>query len=565
MESFDVNVVIAGAAGEGVQTIGAILSRAGAASGFGVFAWQEKESRIRGGNCSYAVRLASRPVNAPRLEADLLVALNPKAAGHYLPRCGKSCLLLTPEPLEDAPEGAVVLDFHRLSRDWFDDPLYAGTIALGAAGAALDLDPGVLEERVLSLFHGKSDEVRDTNAEALSRGLAEGKKALGGSPLALPGKEPAESFLLTGHDAVALGAARAGCRFMCAYPMSPSTGVITALAEGEKELGVFVEQVEDELCAVNMALGASFGGARAMTATSGGGFALMNEAMSLAGMTETPLVAVVAQRPGPATGLPTRTAQGDLLFCVFSGHGEYPKAVLAPADAGEAFDLTLRAFELSERFQIPVVLLTDQLLAESLYRVEGFDLDGPPVAPRGEKAETVEAPYRRYRLTKSGVSPRLFPGESTHLVAADSDEHDEAGHITEDLKGAALAMADKRLRKAAALKAAMEPPVYEGPEEAALVLVSFGTMKHPTAEALALLAAEGAPGVGHLHYRELWPLAPYGFDPAKRYVTVESNATAQLARLLRGESGVKFADSLLFYDGICPGGRETAEKARDLL
>jgi 2-oxoglutarate ferredoxin oxidoreductase subunit alpha len=285
-----------------------------------------------------------------------------------------------------------------------------------------------------------------------------------------------------------------------------------------------------------------------MTATSGGGFALMAEAMSLAGMIETPLVVILAQRPGPATGLPTRTAQADLLFAVNAGHGEFPKLVLAPADVKDAFHLTVRAFNLADKYQVPVILLVDQFMVDSRYSIEDLELDrAAPVSYLADPAAFEH--YRRFQLTESGISPRLYPGQSAHLVTADSDEHDEEGHITEDLAEMAPAMVRKRLAKHAGLQAEIHPPEAMDLADAEVVLVGWGSSRQALLDGLDLMRTDGV-RAGMIHFTELWPLPAYAFPAGKRYWSVENNATSQLARLLKSEYGLTFDGAINRYDGL---------------
>ncbi|MBW2318060.1 MAG: 2-oxoacid:acceptor oxidoreductase subunit alpha, partial [Deltaproteobacteria bacterium] len=307
--------------------------------------------------------------------------------------------------------------------------------------------------------------------------------------------------------------------------------------------GIFVEQAEDEIAAVNMAIGASYAGVRPMTATSGGGFALMVEGVSLAGMTETPLVIVLGQRPGPATGLPTRTAQGDLLFAINAGHGEFPKVVLAPSDPKDAFHKITRAFNLADEYQIPVIVLTDQFLADSHFSTADFEFHEYLADP-----SEIEN-YKRYELTDNGISPRLYPGQSQHLVVADSDEHDEKGHITEDLSETAVAMAQKRQRKFKSLQKEMKPPEVIALDEGETVFIGWGSSRQAIIEAVDLLKQDGVKH-GMIHFTELWPLPDFAFPEGKKYWSVECNATAQLARLLRSEYGLAFEGTISRYDGL---------------
>jgi 2-oxoglutarate ferredoxin oxidoreductase subunit alpha len=275
--------------------------------------------------------------------------------------------------------------------------------------------------------------------------------------------------MLNGNEAIALGSLSAGLKFSSFYPMTPSTSISLNLAGHARQMGLIVEQAEDEIAAINMAIGASFAGVPSMVATSGGGFALMVEGISLAAMTETPLVVVVAQRPGPATGLPTRTEQADLELVLHAGHGEFPRAIFAPGTVEECFHLTRRAFELAERYQGPIFLLTDQFLADSYRAVASFDVENLAPVHVGNDV-TGPSPYLRFVITESGVSPRLLPGITEHLVVADSDEHTQDGHITEDLSVRKL-MVEKRLKKGKGLRAEVIPPDMKGNGNPDLLLV----------------------------------------------------------------------------------------------
>jgi 2-oxoglutarate ferredoxin oxidoreductase subunit alpha len=341
--------------------------------------------------------------------------------------------------------------------------------------------------------------------------------------------------------------------------MTPSTSVALNLVEWGPKAGVAVEQAEDEIAAINMAIGASYAGAPAIVPTSGGGFALMTEGVSLAGMTETPVVVVIGQRPGPATGLPTRTEQGELNFVIHAGHGEFARPVFAPGDVPECFHLTRKAFETAARFQGPVFILTDQYLADSYRALEPFDGAALSEAPPGIADAPLSVPYRRYEVTESGVSPRLLPGTSEHLVVADSDEHTEDGHITEEMD-VRTRMVEKRLRKSAGIGREITPPEYSGPEKPELLLVSWGSTKGAVLEAARRLRDRGkatARTTWLARFRALsqvWPLVPDQFigylRAAGEVAVVESNATGQFGGIIARETGFIIQKQVLRYDGL---------------
>jgi len=531
-----------------VATIGDALSRAFLACGRAVFSWKEYESRIRGGHNRYSIRVGEKPANAPLEQADALLCLNKDAYSKYRPllKDGGVALGAAPEGAED--KTLLNLDFRGLAQERHGNKIYANTVAAGAVFAVLHADPAPLLEVLRHRFGAKGEKVVKANIEAAKTGFDEAK-GLCGDKCGFRLEKGSEKFVLaSGNEAVALGSARAGCRFISAYPMTPSTGIITFFHKNADKLKVFTEQAEDEIAAVNMAIGASFAGARAMTASSGGGFALMMEGISLAGMTETPLVIVLAQRPGPATGLPTRTSQGDLLFAVNAGHGEFPKAVIAVTDPKDAYHQVVRAHNLADKYQTVVILLTDQFLADADFSYTDMGFAGSTGRFYMAAPEAFEE-YKRYKFTEEGISPRLYPGQSRHLVCADSDEHDELGHITEDLPGTAMPMVGKRLRKIRGLQKEMEPPEHEKVDDAETVFIGWGSTRGALAEAVAMLRDRGKK-VGRIHFKDLWPLPTYRFPRGKKFITVENNATSQLARLLPQEYQVAFSGHINRFDGL---------------
>jgi 2-oxoglutarate ferredoxin oxidoreductase subunit alpha len=547
VEKTSFNILIGGEAGQGLVTIGQILAKTLVRSGYSIVVTQSYESRIRGGHNTFAVRLSADEIVAPQEPVDLLVALNAETVTLHRNELGDQGHIVVDEACETADDLCIKVPFKTLASDKFSN-----VAALGVAGSLIGLDDKLIGT-VMSEFFGKKDA---HVAEENSRVLSEAYRWSAGQRPAIrkltPVTNPRPRLMMHGNEAIALGALSAGLRFCSFYPMTPATSIVLNLTARARRMGLVVEQAEDEIAAINMAIGASFAGAPSMVATSGGGFALMTEGVSLAGMTETPVVVVVAQRPGPATGLPTRTEQGDLEFVLHGGHGEFPRAILTPGTVEECFHLTRQAFEIAERYQSPVFVLTDQFLADSYRAVEPFDIDNLAPVGAGADSSGIPVPYRRFALTDDGVSPRLLPGMSEHLVLADSDEHTEDGHITEDLAVRKL-MVDKRLRKSQGIRWHAIPPEGHGEGEPDVLLVSWGSSKGAVSEAASRMEA-GGENVATLHFSQVWPLVPDQFlgrlQEAREVVCVEGNATGQLAGLIRRETGFTVDKRVVRYDGL---------------
>jgi 2-oxoglutarate ferredoxin oxidoreductase subunit alpha len=365
-----------------------------------------------------------------------------------------------------------------------------------------------------------------------------------------------DTIMLTGTDGAGLGAISAGCKFLSAYPMTPGTGVMLYLANRADKYSIVVEQAEDEIAAINMAIGASYAGTRAMATTSGGGFALMQEGFSLAGMTETPVVVVDAQRPAPATGMPTRTSQEDLFFTIKAGHGEFSRYIVAPRTPKEAFEYIRKAFYLSDKYQIPSVVLLSQQLTDSY-----FICQKPEVVEEYNKRFIVDSDedYKRFELTESGVSPRAIPG-GKGLVRVDSDEHDEYGFITEDID-IRRKMVEKRNIKTEGLKKEVDKPVTHN-LEAKKIIIGWGDSWGVIDE------ISKKNDLGYIHYSELFPLRTELFEDLedKEFVVVEGNYSGLFAEYLSSEVRIPFT-KIGKYDGrpITPTWLEKELKGVDLL
>jgi 2-oxoglutarate/2-oxoacid ferredoxin oxidoreductase subunit alpha len=552
----DIALVLAGEAGQGIQTIESMLTLLAKRNSYYVFATKEYMSRVRGGCNSTEIRIAPRTVSARVDRIDVLVALSADAVPHLEGRIGDGTLILGEKETVGA-EDMIDIPFTKVAAE-AGSPLYANSAAAGAISGLLGFEREACGAVARGLFEDKGAEVASANERAFLRGYELGAAAARGDAAArlrVPGP-PAEAearesavgdIMLTGAEALSLGAIAGGCDYVCAYPMSPGTTVLTTMAAYSKRFDILVEQVEDEIGVANMALGAWYAGARALVTTSGGGFALMTEAVSLSGMIETPMVVHIAQRPGPATGLPTRTEQGDLNLAIHAGHGDFLRVVLAPGDLAEGFELMRAAFDVADRCQSPVFVLSDQYYVDSYYATRPFEL---PASILSNRTIETSKDYRRYALgSPDGLSPRGLPGIGSGIVCVDSDEHDEGGYITED-KSVRRAMVAKRLSKIEAARRDIIPPRLYGGEGGYRVLVlGWGSVKGPVLEALAAL---GRDDIAYLHFPWVFPL-PGGVADylarAEAVIAVEGNATGQFADLVELETGRRIDRRILKSDG----------------
>ena len=543
-ERKSVNILIGGEAGQGLQTVGSIFAKSLVRSGFSIHVMQTYESRVRGGHNTFSIRVGPETVLAGQEAIDILIALNEETIDLHQKELTKSGLIIG--------DG----EWKRKEKNWiglplkeFGEKIYWNTACVGVAAGLLGLGEQVVAKAIEDTFgmeHAKENwKVLEASYHWLKEQSFHWEK--------LPNiPKPAKRLVMNAHEAVALGAISAGLKFCAFYPMSPSTSIAQTLIDWAKELDLVIEQAEDEIAAINMAIGASFAGAPSMVPTSGGGFALMVEAVSLAAITETPVVIVIGQRSGPATGLATRTEQSELGFVLNAGHGEFPRAVFAPGTIEECFHLTRKAFELAEKYQGPMFVLTDHFFADSYRDIKPIDVSKLSfVRPQGDPS-SVKTPYLRYRITRKGISPRLLPGLSKHLVVADSHEHTENGHYTENLS-IRPKMVDKRLRKGDGIRSEVIPPDFQGDRKADVLLISWGSTKGAAEEAAIQLRSRKK-RAATLHFSQVWPMVPDQFvkhlEQSKQVICVESNATGQLAQLIRKETGFFIRNRILRYDGL---------------
>lgn len=547
----EINIMVGGEAGQGVQSVGFLLAKAFTRWGYYVFADQDYESRVRGGHNFFRVRASDSPVEAINEQVDILIAMNKESIDLHRREIGEGGLIIYDgDKIKDIKGNNLFsVPAEKLAKDSAGDTLMTNTVALGAVLGLVNYDLKLLDELLKEFFKG---EIANKNIKAAMAGYRYVHDSTSSFNKKLEKAGDGKRMLLNGNEAIALGAIAAGCKFMAAYPMTPTTPIMEYFASKSEEFGLVVVPAEDEIAAVNMVIGAAYGGVRAMTATSGGGFCLMVEGIGLAGMTETPIVVVEGQRSGPAIGLPTRTEQGDLEFVLHAAHGEFPRIVLTPATVGDCFWLTVKAFNLAERYQLPVLIITDHYLASSYYTTEKFDLSKVNI-DRGllfnEKEDGGE--YKRHAFTDSGISPRAFPGNKKALVVTDSDEHNEAGHIIEDAE-TRTKMVEKRLKKLEGAKKEIIPPHVYGPEKADTLLIGWGSTFGVIKETVDILKADGG-SCNCMHLSQIWPfpveIVMKTMKNARKSYVIENNATGQLARLIRRETGMSASGTILKYDG----------------
>ncbi len=548
---------VAGEAGAGVMTTGQSLATLVSSLGFNVFGYSEYPSLIRGGHNTYQVTFSKSLVRSPKHTTEVLVALNPNGVKLHLSELtSKSTVIYDSHAFNTddlnlpAKVRKIDLPAHKIALDNNADPLMANNASLGAAVAVLGIPFVELENVLTRSFAAKGTQVVVQNVKVAKDGFDYVNTKY---PDILPlVKTPRkDQLLISGNEAIALGALAAGCKFFAGYPMTPTSALMHFLAKNGPIHDMVVKHTEDEISAINMAIGASFTGVRAMTATSGGGFALMSEGVSLAGITETPIVIVEGQRPGPATGMPTWTAQEDLDFVLSAGHGEFPRIVLSPGDISECFWATVEAFNLADIYQTPVIILTDKMVLESHSTVDLFDLS-KIIIDRGNLITQRDKPknYSRYQITTNGISPRAIPGMRGFVFAANSDEHEESGQSTESDK-TRIQMTQKRFRKLALLTSKTLPFRPINPQKGKLKIISFGSNKGAILDALDIVENKNDYSflsIDRLNPINIKSLINYLKD-GSNVIVIENNYTGQLEGYLKKLTGVTIAHRVRRYDG----------------
>lgn len=557
---------IGGEAGQGVESSGAGFAKALTRGGWHVFGMQDYYSRIRGGHNFYQIRASEQPSYSHTERVDLLLALEQETVDRHcddvVPGGGvicEECLEVDCGALDERGVSYFPTPLTDIAQEHGGADVMRNTAALGAAAGLLAFPFEVMASVIEDNFAKKG-------TEAVKRNLNVGQAAYRFAQDAYAARFDHElgrvehaprRMLINGNEALSLGALLAGCRFVAGYPMTPATSILQWMAGHGERYGVVVKHTEDEIAAIMLLIGAAHTGVRAMAPTSGGGFALMVEALGLAGIAEIPIVIVEAQRPGPSTGLATRTEQGDLLFVLRASQGEFPRIVLAPGTIEECFEAGWRAFNLAETYQCPVVILSDNFLANSVRSIEADALDFSSVEiDRGElltdeDLESLEGDYLRYTYTDSGISPRALPGHPKAVYQATGNEHTPDGHLTEEPAPRRMQV-EKRLRKLDTALQEMDGPVRHGPAEGALTLLGWGSTYGPLREAVDRLNAGGR-RANMLHIRDVWPFPAEklraALSGAQRTIMVEGNATGQMAFLLEAETGLKIDHHIRRFDG----------------
>ncbi|MFX1480268.1 MAG: 2-oxoacid:acceptor oxidoreductase subunit alpha, partial [Promethearchaeota archaeon] len=565
----DVSIVLCGAAGQGIQTVEVLLTKALKRSGYYVFATREYMSRVRGGVNSTTLRVSSKPVRAYVDRIDILIPLNGEAVPHLKERITLNTLIIGEKEyihvLPALESKKVEISFLKLSSE-AGGKIYANIIALGFILCMLNVEKSIIRYLINENFKKKGPQTIENNVEAADKGYETYKELKSliklSKNIEIKKKlEVKDDYILTGTEAIGLGVIAGGCNFACFYPMAPSTGIGTFLAQHALEFGMIVDQSEDEISVINKTLGASYAGARSFLSTSGGGFSLMTEGVSLAGMAELPIVIVVGQRPGPATGMPTRTSQEDLELVLHAGAGWFPRIIFSPGTIEDAFKLTQKAFNLTQKFHVPVFILTDQYLVDSYYNISSLDHNSLTIEKHIIKTDE---DYERYRFTDSGISPRGIPGYGNGLVDADSHTHDEYGGITEDpiLRNKTV---EKRLKKHELIKNETIPPEFIGKENYKYLIVSWGSNYYLIKEALEILNRDD---IGFLFFKQVYPIHENVLNyliKAEIKISIEQNPTGQFANLLENETHINMNHRILKYSGYVFSVEEIISKLKKII
>jgi 2-oxoglutarate ferredoxin oxidoreductase subunit alpha len=569
----DMTFKFAGEAGQGVDSTGQGFTKALARAGLHVFGLQDFHSRIRGGHNFFQIRVADHDIYSHDERVHVLLPLTQVAVEEHwrelVPGGGviyDPALSVDEAALAARSVQAFPVPLEQIALDQGGNKLMANTAATGAAAGLTGLDLDIVSTVIRDNFGEKGGSVVDNNLKVAAAAYQLAREKYSGSfPFQLQarysvpplgGKKAPPRMVISGNDALAMGALMAGVKFVAGYPMTPGSPILEWLSVRSKEYGIVTKHAEDEIAAINMIIGAGQMGVRALTTTSGGGFSLMVEALGLAGMAEVPIVVVNVQRPGPATGHATRHEQADLLFMIYAAQGEFPRVILAPATIEQCFEAAYRAFNLAEKYQCPALILSDAFLAHSPRALDRDALDLNVPIERGallsdEELDQLTGPYLRHAVTDSGISPRALPGHPKAVYLISSDEHEPDGHICEDA-ATRIEQMDKRMLKLETARAEMRAPLEYGSPGAELTFLTWGSTLGPLRSAVDILAAQGT-AARIVQIMDIWPLpvdkVTAALQGAKKLISVEQNYSGQLATLLRAYTGIKVDALINKYDG----------------
>jgi len=564
MHTQEVVIKIGGEAGFGIKVAGLILGKTLFNNGLYVFGYSEYPSLIRGGHNVYELNIAKQPITSATQKIDILVALNQETIDLHKKELNSGGTVifdnLNLDPQDFKGINLINIPLGKLAEQ-AGGMITKNIVALGAVMAVLNLDLELFNQQIKKEFSHKGEQVIKMDTKAAELGYVAAQKILVKTEgikldMQVENRVKGNNFIMTANEATAYGIIQAGCKFYSAYPMTPSTSIMHVLAAKQRDFGLVVHQTEDEISAIGAAIGAGAAGVRAATGTSGGGFALMNEHLGLAAITETPLVLIEAQRTAPATGLPTWTEQGDLQYVIHAAHGEFPRIVIAPGDAEEAFYMVQQAFDWAEKFQVPVIFLLDKFLSESDFVLEQIETDKIKIQRTGflnDDELLRRKDYKRYELTVNGISARAVPGQAGGVHVINSDDHDEYGYSTEEAE-MRKKMMDKRFNKVKFIQAELPEPKLYGAAKVELTVVGWGSVKGSIIDAMKELEIKDQGlKINFLHLTYMWPFPSKRvkavLERAKNILLIENNKTGQLGELIRQETGIEIKNKFLKYDG----------------
>ncbi|OGK14601.1 hypothetical protein A3H80_04385 [Candidatus Roizmanbacteria bacterium RIFCSPLOWO2_02_FULL_37_19] len=558
---------IGGEAGFGIMTTGLDFAKIATRQGYQIAGYMEYPSLIRGGHNTYEIHISVDKLHSSKYHIDVLVCLNKETFDLYKKRLSPDSIVFYDKEMFEITDQnitALHLPLKETLKNENAPVFMMNTITIGASMAVFNWPLEVHHAMIEKTFGKKGEEVVSINKKMSQIGYDYVKQHYPDKsfPAFQARKTDDTNLVMTGNDAFSLGALIGDCRLYSAYPMTPTSTVLTRMAEYAEKVGIVVRHAEDEISVINTALGSAFAGVRSSVGTSGGGFALMTESLSFAGVAEIPVVIFLGQRPGPATGMPTWTEQGDLLFAVHAGHGEFPKIVLAPGNLEEMYSLTAEAFNLADRYQTPVIVISDKHVNESIWSTskialklfsKSYEVDRGKIASEFSNLQSQISNYKRYQFASDGISPMLIPGLQGHFYQANSYEHIEDGHTTELSKSRVQQVNKRNKKEITYLKNHFKGPEIIGDINTSdVVFVSWGSNKGSILDAMQLLKEVGKT-TSLIHFTHLFPLDEKAiqkvFKLKKRYILIENNSHGQFGRLLRQQTGIDIEEKLLKYDG----------------